>query len=93
MRLILLGCPGAGKGTQAKLISEKFNIPSISTGEILRAAISQGTALGNKVKAIVDGGRLVPDDIVIELVKERIKQSDCISWLSSRWISTHSCAS
>ena len=77
MRLILLGCPGAGKGTQAKLIAEKYHIPQISTGEIFRTAIQQGTELGKKVKAIMDEGHLVPDDIVIALVKERIKQQDC----------------
>ena len=77
MQLILLGCPGAGKGTQAKFISEVYHIPAISTGEILRAAISQGTELGKKVKEIVEGGRLVPDDVMIELVKQRIKEHDC----------------
>ncbi len=77
MRLILLGCPGAGKGTQAKFITEKYHIPQISTGEILRAAIQQGSALGKQVKEIVDSGRLVPDEIVIQLVKDRIKQPDC----------------
>lgn len=76
MRLILLGCPGAGKGTQAKFITEKYGIPQISTGDILRSAIQQGTELGKKVKEIVDSGRLVPDDIMIQLVKERIKQPD-----------------
>lgn len=77
MRLILLGCPGAGKGTQAKFISEKFHIPQISTGDILRSAIQQGTTLGKQVKQIVDGGQLVPDEIMIALVQERIKQPDC----------------
>ena len=77
MRLILLGSPGAGKGTQAKLITEKFHIPPISTGDILRAAIQQSTDLGKKVKELVESGRLVPDDIVIQLVEERIKQPDC----------------
>lgn len=77
MRLILLGCPGAGKGSQAKFITEKYHLPQISTGEILRAAIEQGSELGKQVKEIVDSGQLVPDDIVIRLVQERIKQSDC----------------
>lgn len=77
MRLILLGCPGAGKGTQAKLITQAYHIPQISTGDILRAAIQQGSALGKKVKEIVESGRLVPDETVIELVQERIKQPDC----------------
>lgn len=77
MRLILLGCPGAGKGTQAKLITEKYHIPQISTGDTLRAAIAEGTPLGVTVKEIVESGRLVPDDIMIQLVAERIKQADC----------------
>ncbi|OGT38449.1 MAG: adenylate kinase [Gammaproteobacteria bacterium RIFCSPHIGHO2_12_FULL_37_14] len=77
MRLILLGCPGAGKGTQAKLITEKYHIPQISTGDILRAAIQQSTPLGKSVKEIVESGRLVPDEIVIELVKNRLQQTDC----------------
>lgn len=77
MRLILLGSPGAGKGTQANLITTKYHIPPISTGDILRAAIKQGTALGKKVKAIVDSGQLVPDEMVIELVKARLHQPDC----------------
>lgn len=77
MRLILLGCPGAGKGTQAKLISEKYHIPAISTGDILRNAIRQASPLGLEVKAIVEGGNLVPDEIVIRLVQERINQPDC----------------
>lgn len=77
MRLILLGCPGAGKGTQAKLITAKYNIPQISTGDILRSAIEKGTDLGNKVKSIVEEGRLVPDELMNELVFERIQQPDC----------------
>lgn len=77
MRLILLGAPGVGKGTQAKFITEKYHIPAISTGDILRAAIHQGTELGKKVKGIMDSGQLVPDEVVIELVAERTKQSDC----------------
>jgi adenylate kinase len=77
MRLILLGCPGAGKGTQAKFIREKFHIPQISTGDMLRAAIAAGTPLGQQVKQIMDEGRLVSDDIMIQLVKERIQQPDC----------------
>ncbi|WP_148339124.1 adenylate kinase [Aquicella siphonis] len=77
MRLILLGCPGAGKGTQAKLIGERYHIPPISTGDILRNAIQQATELGKRVKTIVESGRLVPDDIVIDLVEDRIRQPDC----------------
>jgi adenylate kinase len=77
MRIILLGCPGAGKGTQAKLIAGKYHIPAISTGDIFRTAIQQQTELGKTVKAIVDSGQLVPDDIVIQLIRDRIQQPDC----------------
>jgi adenylate kinase len=77
MRLILLGAPGAGKGTQAAYITEKFSIPQISTGDMLRAAVKAGTALGREAKKYMDAGGLVPDDVIIGLVKERIRQSDC----------------
>jgi adenylate kinase len=77
MRLILLGAPGAGKGTQANYIKEKFNIPQISTGDMLRAAIKAGTELGMAAKQVMDAGGLVSDDIMIGLVKDRLKQSDC----------------
>lgn len=77
MRLVLLGCPGAGKGTQATFIKDKFQIPQISTGEMLRAAIHAGTPLGKQVKQTMDEGRLVSDDIMIQLVKDRIQQADC----------------
>jgi adenylate kinase len=77
MRLILLGCPGAGKGTQATFITQKYHIPQISTGAILRAAIQAQTELGKQVKALVDGGQLVPDAIVEALVFERVKEPDC----------------
>lgn len=76
MRLILLGAPGAGKGTQAVFITEKFGIPQISTGDMLRAAIKAGARLGLEAKKFMDAGALVPDDVIIGLVKERIKQSD-----------------
>jgi adenylate kinase len=76
MRLILLGAPGAGKGTQAAFITGKFGIPQISTGDMLRTAVNAGTALGLKAKKFMDAGALVPDDIIIGLVKERIKQPD-----------------
>ena len=76
MRLILLGAPGAGKGTQAAFIIEKFGIPQISTGDMLRAAIKAGAPLGLKAKKFMDAGALVPDDVIIGLVKERIKQPD-----------------
>jgi adenylate kinase len=77
MKLILLGPPGAGKGTQANYIREKFNIPQISTGDMLRAAVKVGTPLGIAAKKIIDAGGLVSDDIIINLVKERIKEADC----------------
>ncbi|NTX30580.1 adenylate kinase [Burkholderia pyrrocinia] len=77
MRLILLGAPGAGKGTQANFIKEKFSIPQISTGDMLRAAVKAGTALGIEAKRFMDEGKLVTDDLIIGLVKERLKESDC----------------
>jgi adenylate kinase len=77
MRLILLGGPGAGKGTQANYIKERYQIPQISTGDMLRAAVKAGTELGKKAKAVMDAGQLVTDDVIIGLVKERIKESDC----------------
>src|ERR1700754_3441785 len=77
MRLILLGAPGAGKGTQATFIKEKFGIPQISTGDMLRAAVKAGTPLGLAAKKAMDTGALVSDDIIIGLVKERLKEPDC----------------
>lgn len=77
MRLILLGAPGAGKGTQANYIKEKYSIPQISTGDMLRAAVKEGSELGIAAKKVMDAGGLVSDDIIIGLVKERLKQADC----------------
>ncbi len=77
MRIILLGAPGAGKGTQAQILKDKFNIPQISTGDMLRAAIKANTKLGIEAKQFMDSGALVPDKLIIELVKERIQDQDC----------------
>ena len=77
MRLVLLGAPGAGKGTQAKKLIDKYGIPQISTGDILRKAVADGTPLGKEAKIVMDKGELVPDSIVIGLVKERLAQDDC----------------
>ena len=77
MKLILLGAPGAGKGTQAEIISEKYNIPTISTGNIIRAALKNGTEMGLKAKSYIDAGELVPDNVVIGIIKERLSEADC----------------
>lgn len=77
MKLILLGAPGAGKGTQAEKIVDKFGIPAISTGNILRAAVKDGTEMGLKAKSFMDAGQLVPDEVVIGIIKERLKEKDC----------------
>ena len=79
MRIILLGAPGAGKGTQAQFICEKYSIPQISTGDMLRAAVKAGTPLGVQAKTIMDQGGLVSDDIIIGLIKERIQDADCVN--------------
>ena len=77
MKLILLGAPGAGKGTQAEILSEKLGIPTISTGNMLRAAVQAGTPVGLEAKGYMDAGQLVPDDVIIRVVAERIAQPDC----------------
>lgn len=77
MKLILLGAPGAGKGTQAEIICEKLNIPAISTGNIIREAMKTGTEMGKKAKAFVEAGNLVPDEVVIGIIKERLSENDC----------------
>lgn len=77
MKLILLGAPGAGKGTQAEVLCQKLGIPTISTGNILRAAIQEGTPVGLQVKSFMDAGKLVPDEVIIQIVAQRIVQSDC----------------
>ena len=77
MRLVLLGAPGAGKGTQAEILSRELNIPTISTGNILRAAMKAGTEVGLKAKAYVEAGKLVPDDVIIGIIRERLSQDDC----------------
>lgn len=77
MKLILLGAPGAGKGTQATRISDKYNLPHISTGDILRKNIKEGTKLGIEAKSYIDAGKLVPDEVVINIVKDRLQQADC----------------
>ena len=77
MNLILLGAPGAGKGTQAEVICEHLNIPAISTGNIIREALKNGTELGLKAKSFMDSGALVPDEVVIDIIKERLAKDDC----------------
>jgi adenylate kinase len=77
MRLVLLGAPGAGKGTQAKKLIEKYGMPQISTGDLLRAAVAAGTPLGKEAKSYMDKGELVPDSVVLGMVEERLKQDDC----------------
>ena len=77
MKLILLGAPGAGKGTQAEILSKAYQIPTISTGNILRAAIKNGTPVGLRAKAFIDAGQLVPDEVILGIIEERLAQSDC----------------
>lgn len=77
MKLILLGAPGAGKGTQAEILSERWNVPTISTGNILRSAVKNGTSVGLRAKEYMDAGQLVPDDVIMGVLKERLSESDC----------------
>lgn len=77
MNIIFLGAPGAGKGTQAEIVSKKLNIPTISTGDIIRAALKKGTEMGLQAKSYIDAGKLVPDQVVIGIIKERLKEEDC----------------
>ena len=77
MKLILLGAPGAGKGTQADILKKKLNVPTISTGNILRAAVKNGTPTGLRAKEYMDAGRLVPDEVIIGIIQERLQESDC----------------
>ena len=77
MKLILLGAPGAGKGTQAEIISQKLGIPTISTGNILRAAVKNGTPVGLKAKEYMEAGKLVPDEVIIGIIQERLAEADC----------------
>ncbi len=77
MNLILLGGPGAGKGTQAKKLIDKYHVPQISTGDILRAAVKEGTEMGKKAKEYMNAGKLVPDEVVIGIIKDRLAQPDC----------------
>ena len=86
MNLILLGHPGAGKGTQAAKIVEKYNIPHISTGDIFRANIKEGTELGKKAQEYMNKGELVPDELVVEIATDRLKEDDCKERIPSRWI-------
>ncbi len=86
MNLILLGGPGAGKGTQAKKLIDKYHVPQISTGDILRAAVKEGTEMGKKAKEYMDAGKLVPDEVVIGIIKDRLAQPDArrvSSWTAS----------
>ena len=78
MKLILLGAPGAGKGTLAEILAARLNIPTVSTGNIIRKALSKGTETGLKAKAFIESGKLVPDDVVIGIIKERLSQPDCM---------------
>lgn len=89
LRLILLGAPGAGKGTQADIISKNYGIPQISTGVILREEIAKGSELGNRVKSIIEAGNLVPDEDVVAIVRERLKNDDCKNGLYTRRLPTH----
>jgi adenylate kinase len=77
MKLILMGAPGAGKGTQAKILSQKLSLPTISTGDLLRAAVKDGTPIGLEIKAVIESGQLVPDELVMSIIRERLREPDC----------------
>jgi adenylate kinase len=79
MKLILLGAPGAGKGTQAKILSQKLSLPTISTGDLLRAAVKNGTPVGREVQAVIESGKLVPDEMVMSIIRERLREPDCVN--------------
>ena len=85
MKIVMLGGPGAGKGTQAKIIAERYSIPHISTGDIFRANIKEGTELGKKAKTYMDQGALVPDALVVDLIMDRFAQDDCRNGKIQRW--------
>ena len=89
MKLILLGAPGAGKGTQAEILCDKLGIPTISTGNILRAAVKDGTPMGLKAKSYMDAGALVPDEVIVGIVKERLAQPDCAGRVHPRRYAAH----
>ena len=91
MKLILLGAPGAGKGTQAEILCDKLGIPTISTGNILRAAVKEGTPMGKKAKSFMDAGALVPDDVIVGIVKERLAEPDCAKGFNPRRYAAHDC--
>ncbi len=91
MRAILLGPPGCGKGTQAKILIDMYGVPQIATGDILRDALKKGTPLGVQAQSYMDKGQLVPDDLVIQIIEERLKQSDCGKRVYPGWIPPHHC--
>ena len=89
MNIVLMGLPGAGKGTQADKIIEKYDIPHISTGDMFRAAMKNGTELGLEAKSYIDKGALVPDEVTIGIVRERLAEPDCNQGIPTRWFPTY----